>query len=77
MKKKIIKRTLLVLLWTVIIIGACIFPYPGLFMANSIPKQPELSISEKKYFEKLKKEQSWNKIDRMYVNVDSLSLIHI
>ncbi len=72
MKKKIIKRTLLVLLWTVIIIGACIFPYPGLFMANSIPKQPELSINEKKYFEKLKKEQSWNKIDRMYVNVDSL-----
>ncbi len=47
MKKKIIKRTLLVLLWTVIIIGACIFPYPALFMANSLPKQPELSTNEK------------------------------
>ena len=71
MKKKIIKRTLLVLLWTAIIIAIYIFPYPAIFMANSLPKQPELSTSEKKYFEKLRK-QSWNEIDRMYMNIDSL-----
>ena len=72
MKKKIIKRTLLVLLWTVIIIGVCIFPYPALFMANSIPKQPELSLHEKLFFDSLKKEQPWSKIRRMYSNIDSL-----
>ena len=72
MKKKIIKRTLLVLLWTVIIIGACIFPYPALFMANSLPKQPELSTNEKNYFDRLKKEMPWSKISRMYMNIDSL-----
>lgn len=73
MKKKIIIiKNLLSILGIIIFIAICVFPYPALFMANSLPKQPELSINEKKYFEKLKKEQSWNKIDRMYVNVDSL-----
>lgn len=72
MKKKIIKRILLALLWIAIIIGACIFPYPALFMGNSLPKQPKLSISEKKYFDRLKREQPWSKIERMYFNVDSV-----
>lgn len=68
------KRALLVLLWTAIIIAICIFPYPALFMGNSLPKQPKLSISERKYFEKLKKEQPWNEINRMYANVDSTGM---
>lgn len=72
MKKKIIKRVLVALIWTVIIIGVCIFPYPALFMGHSIPKQPELSRSEKFFFDKLKKEYPWSEIDRMYTNVDSL-----
>lgn len=72
MKNKIIKRTLLALFWIVIIVGACIFPYPALFMWNSLPKQPELSVSEKRYFDKLKREQPWSEIGRMYINLDSL-----
>ena len=71
-KRKIIKRILVALIWTVIIIGVCIFPYPALFMGHSLPKQPELSRSEKFFFDKLKKEYPWSEIERMYTNVDSL-----
>ena len=60
------------LIWTAIIIGACIFPYPALFMGHSLPKQPELSLNEKFFFDKLKKEHPWSEIGRMYINIDSL-----
>lgn len=56
-KRRIINRVLWTLFGIVFFIGVCIFPYPALFMYNSIPKQPELSVSEKRYFDKLKKEQ--------------------
>ena len=72
MKKKIIKRIPSALIWTAIIIGACIFPYPALFMGHSLPKQPELSLNEKFFFDKLKKEHPWSEIGRMYINIDSL-----
>lgn len=71
-KRTIIKRILWVVFGIILFIGVCIFPYPALFMVNSIPKQPELSTNEKKYFEGLKKEQSWSNINRTYMNVDSL-----
>lgn len=71
-RRKIIKRILVTLFWTAIIIGVCIFPYRILFMGHSIPQQPELSLIEKRYFNKLKREQPWSEIDRMYFNLDSL-----
>ena len=71
-KRKIIKRILVALIWTAIIIGACIFPYPALFMGHSLPKQPELSLNEKFFFDKLKKEHPWSEIGRTYINIDSL-----
>jgi len=72
MKKKIIKKILLTILGIAILIAICIFPYPALFMANSLPKQPEVSASEKRYFDKFRREHPWNEINRMYINVDSL-----
>lgn len=70
--RTIIKIVLWIILGIVLFIGVCIFPYPALFMGNSLPKQPKLSSSEMRYFDKLKKENPWSKISRMYINVDSL-----
>lgn len=71
MKKKVVNIVLWSIFGITLFVGVCIFPYPALFMGNTLPKQPELSPSEKQYFDKLKKENSWNEIGRMYVNVDS------
>lgn len=71
-KRKIIKRILVAVLWIAIIVGACIFPYPALFMGHSLPRQPNLSVNEKLFFDQLRKEYSWSEISRMYCNIDSI-----
>lgn len=71
-KRTIIRRVPWAILGIALFIGVCIFPYPALFSGNSLPKQPELSPSEKQYFDKFKNDNPWNEIGRMYVNVDSL-----
>lgn len=71
-QSSIINRVMWIIFGIMLFIGACIFPYPALFMSNSLPRQPELSKNEVRYFEQLKKEHLWSDISRMYINVDSL-----